>query len=247
ELIIEKAIQANTGVYCCIVEDQNGNQKNSTFKLYVRESHEDYVLLREKNNRSEINLHRNANGEVPPIDIVFEYQSYPTSIVYLWTNFSGAATVGRSRKYAVSRTDTHVGLRINEPSVYDTGNYTLRVMAGTASKQHQIRVHVYVEPFVNMESSIEGKLMRMGDEVNFTCRATGFPCPEISFGFRQCENLQSCCNDDMESFSWRLYIDLNNPYLTMNIQKQRNGNVDYLAGQGPPEEYAPAVPDIHKI
>uniref|UniRef100_A0A182NT43 Ig-like domain-containing protein n=1 Tax=Anopheles dirus TaxID=7168 RepID=A0A182NT43_9DIPT len=130
----------------------------------------DYVLLREKNNRSEINVHRNANSEVSPIDIVFEYQSYPASIMVLWTIFSGATTVGRSRKYAVSRTDTQAGLRINEPSVYDTSNYTLR-----------------------------------------------------------------------------LYIDLNNPYLTMNIQKQRNGNVDYLAGQGPPEEYAPAVPDIHKI
>uniref|UniRef100_A0A182NT49 Ig-like domain-containing protein n=1 Tax=Anopheles dirus TaxID=7168 RepID=A0A182NT49_9DIPT len=41
----------------------------------------------------------------------------------------------------------------------------------------------------------------------------------------------------------KLYIDLNNPYLTMNIQKQRSGYVDYLAGQGPPDECAPAVPD----
>uniref|UniRef100_A0A182NT51 Ig-like domain-containing protein n=1 Tax=Anopheles dirus TaxID=7168 RepID=A0A182NT51_9DIPT len=202
EFVIENVIQADTGTYRCIVEDQNGNKKKSALKLYVHKS-PDYVLLREVHNRSKINVHRQSNGEIPPIDIAFEYHSYPVSITYEWMNGAGMQiTAGHNGKYELNHTDPYVKLRINEPSVYDTGYYTLRVKAGAASNQQQIGVYVYAKPSVVMESSIEGKLVRMGDFVHFTCRATGFPCPEISFQYRQCKMLQNCSIDDMESYTW---------------------------------------------
>ncbi|XP_065073902.1 vascular endothelial growth factor receptor 1 isoform X8 [Ochlerotatus camptorhynchus] len=38
------------------------------------------------------------------------------------------------------------------------------------------------------------------------------------------------------------YIDLNEPYLTMNAEKEERGEPDYLASLGPPEEQAPKAP-----
>uniref|UniRef100_A0A182NT47 Ig-like domain-containing protein n=1 Tax=Anopheles dirus TaxID=7168 RepID=A0A182NT47_9DIPT len=198
ELIIENLIRANTGRYWCIVEDQNGNEKNSTFKVHVRHSSENFVILREKSNRSRINVHRSG-----PLDIVFECRSSPVNITYLWMNNSGKEiTAEKDGKYELSHTDMHVKLRINDPNVNDTGNYTLRVTAGTVSIQQQIEVYVYAKPVVQIEQSTEGKFMRMGDKVSFTCRATGFPCPEISLQFWQCKILQNCSIGDMTSSSW---------------------------------------------
>uniref|UniRef100_A0A182NAM5 Ig-like domain-containing protein n=1 Tax=Anopheles dirus TaxID=7168 RepID=A0A182NAM5_9DIPT len=203
ELIIEKAIRANMGSYWCIVEDQNGNKKNSTFKLYARESHEDTVSLREKYNRSKIYVHRRANGETPSIDIVFEYLSNPANITYLWKKNSDIEiTAEQDGKYVLGHTDRQIMLRINDLSVYDTGNYSLCVMAGAATNQQQIGVYVYAKPFVQIEQSTVGKIMKIGDKINFTCRAIGFPYPEISFQFRQCKIPQNCSVGDMESSFW---------------------------------------------
>ncbi|XP_058815149.1 vascular endothelial growth factor receptor 1 isoform X2 [Topomyia yanbarensis] len=38
------------------------------------------------------------------------------------------------------------------------------------------------------------------------------------------------------------YIDLNEPYLAMNAEKEQRGDPDYLASLGPPEEQAPSAP-----
>nr|XP_029709179.1 vascular endothelial growth factor receptor 1 isoform X12 [Aedes albopictus] len=38
------------------------------------------------------------------------------------------------------------------------------------------------------------------------------------------------------------YIDLNEPYLAMNAEKEQRGEPDYLASLGPPEEQAPKAP-----
>ncbi|XP_053693410.1 vascular endothelial growth factor receptor 1 isoform X2 [Sabethes cyaneus] len=39
------------------------------------------------------------------------------------------------------------------------------------------------------------------------------------------------------------YIDLNEPYLAMNAEKEQRGEPDYLASLGPPEEQAPSAPN----
>uniref|UniRef100_A0A182NT45 Ig-like domain-containing protein n=1 Tax=Anopheles dirus TaxID=7168 RepID=A0A182NT45_9DIPT len=185
ELIIKKAIQANMGSYWCIVEDQNGNKNSERFQLYVHEPPEDYVMLREENNLSVINVRLNAYGFTSPIDVVFEYRSYPAIITYYWLNDSGQKIMtGHKNKYKLSHTDTRVKLRINEPNVFDTGIYTVFVTAGNATQSRRMEVYVHAKPIVQMQS----KFVKMGEQVSFLCRSIGFPRPEITFLFQPCSN-----------------------------------------------------------
>uniref|UniRef100_A0A182NT44 Ig-like domain-containing protein n=1 Tax=Anopheles dirus TaxID=7168 RepID=A0A182NT44_9DIPT len=184
-LIIDKTTQRETGTYWCIVEDQNGNKKYKKNILYVIESHGNFVELRKENNLSVINVRRNANGITPPIDIVFEYLSYPAIITYYWLNDRGQKiTTGHNGKYELSHTDTHVKLRINEPKVFDTGIYTMFVTAGNAAQSRRMKVYVHAKPIVQMQS----KFVKTGEQVLFLCRSIGFPRPEISFMFQPCSN-----------------------------------------------------------
>lgn len=41
------------------------------------------------------------------------------------------------------------------------------------------------------------------------------------------------------------YIDLNEPYLAMNTEKEQRGEPDYLVSLGPPEEMAPPAPPTY--
>uniref|UniRef100_A0A182NT48 Ig-like domain-containing protein n=1 Tax=Anopheles dirus TaxID=7168 RepID=A0A182NT48_9DIPT len=191
ELIIQKAIQANMGSYRCIVEDQNGNKNSKSFELYLHEPPEDYVMLREENNRSVINVRRNADGIIPPIDIAFEYRSYPASIIYYWQSDNGKSILAMyNGKYKLSHTDTHVKLRINEPNVFDTDIYTVFVTAGNATQSLRMEVYVHAKPIVQMQS----KFVKTGEQVLFLCRSIGFPRPEITFLFQPCSNKNKWTN-----------------------------------------------------
>uniref|UniRef100_A0A182NT50 Ig-like domain-containing protein n=1 Tax=Anopheles dirus TaxID=7168 RepID=A0A182NT50_9DIPT len=185
ELIIQKAIQENMGSHRCIVEDQNGNKNSESFQLHVHEPPEDYVKLREENNRSAINVRENANDITPLIDIVFEYRSYPAFITYYWVNDSdGEIMAGHNEKYELSHTDTHVKLYIFEPNMFDTGIYTVFVTAGNAMQSLRMEVNVHVKPIVQMQSMF----VKSGEKVSFLCRSIGFPRPEISVMFQPCSN-----------------------------------------------------------
>ncbi|XP_040163745.1 vascular endothelial growth factor receptor 2 isoform X2 [Anopheles arabiensis] len=183
ELIIERATMADDGTYRCEVMDVNGHRNYHSFKLHVHDSGDDYVMLREENNLDDINVRRNANGKTAPIDIVIEYRSYPANITYYWLKDDDIEVMaGHHGKYELTHTETVVKLRINDPSVTDTGNYTLFVLAGNAEKSHRIGVYVYAKPIVHMES----KFVKPNEEVSFTCRSIGYPRPEISFMFLPC-------------------------------------------------------------
>uniref|UniRef100_W4VRJ9 Protein tyrosine kinase n=1 Tax=Corethrella appendiculata TaxID=1370023 RepID=W4VRJ9_9DIPT len=43
------------------------------------------------------------------------------------------------------------------------------------------------------------------------------------------------------------YIDLNQPYLAMNDEQKDNGEIDYLAALGPPDEFAPKIPHSNYV
>ncbi|XP_050076574.1 vascular endothelial growth factor receptor 1 isoform X3 [Anopheles maculipalpis] len=182
ELIIEQATLADDGTYRCVVQDMKNHRNYHSFKMQVRDSQQDYVLLNEENNLSEINVRRNANGKTPSIDIVIEYRSYPANITYYWLMDDDEITAGQDGKYELSHSDTHVKLRINDPKVFDTGNYTVFVMAGNAEKSYRMAVHVYAKPILHMES----KFVKPGEEVSFQCRSIGYPRPDISFAFLPC-------------------------------------------------------------
>ncbi|XP_035905716.1 vascular endothelial growth factor receptor 1-like isoform X3 [Anopheles stephensi] len=182
ELIIEQATLADDGTYRCVVQDIKNHRNYHSFKLQVRDSQQDYVLLSEENNLSEINVRRNANGKTPSIDIVIEYRSFPATISYYWLMDDDEITAGQDGKYELSHSDTHVKLRINDPKVFDTGNYTVFVMAGNAEKSYRMAVHVYAKPILHMES----KFVKPGEEVSFQCRSIGYPRPDISFAFLPC-------------------------------------------------------------
>ncbi|EAA10091.3 AGAP008813-PA, partial [Anopheles gambiae str. PEST] len=183
ELIIERATMADDGTYRCEVMDVNGHRNYHSFKLHVHDSGDDYVMLREENNLDDINVRRNVNGKTAPIDIVIEYRSYPANITYYWLKDDDIEVMaGHHGKYELTHSETVVKLRINDPSVTDTGNYTLFVLAGNAEKSHRIGVYVYAKPIVHMES----KFVKPNEEVSFTCRSIGYPRPEISFMFLPC-------------------------------------------------------------
>uniref|UniRef100_A0A182LX84 Ig-like domain-containing protein n=1 Tax=Anopheles culicifacies TaxID=139723 RepID=A0A182LX84_9DIPT len=143
ELIIERATLADDGTYRCEVQDLNSHRNYHSFKLHVRDSAEDFVELREENNLAAINMHPNANGKTAPINIVIKYDSYPSNITYYWLKDDDEITAGHNGKYLLSHSDTHVRLRVNDPKVFDTGNYTVYVLAGNAEKAHRMAVHVY--------------------------------------------------------------------------------------------------------
>uniref|UniRef100_A0A182NT46 Ig-like domain-containing protein n=1 Tax=Anopheles dirus TaxID=7168 RepID=A0A182NT46_9DIPT len=280
ELIIEKANQTDTGTYCCNVKDQNGNEKYRNFQLYVHKWPEDYVMLREENNLSVIHVRRNANGITPPIDIIFEYRSYPAFITYYWLNDSdGEIMGGHNGKYELSHTDTHVKLRINEPNVFDTGIYT--VFSGKSNKTLVVEltsplrlecdvigtpdpriiwfkdgipvVPENVSNHVHLNrTTLTFEFLREEDLGIYECRAEnkiGRIEKNWHVEVREVEvrKLQEALRTMKQRNRTKLYNILNNPYLTMNIQKQQSGYVDYLAGQGPPDDYAPDLPDIHMI
>ncbi|XP_053666437.1 vascular endothelial growth factor receptor 1 [Anopheles marshallii] len=182
ELIIERAAQSDDGTYRCVVQDLNNHQNYHSFKLHVRDSAEDYVMLREENNLSEINVRPNANGKADPINIIIEYRSHPSNITYYWVKDDHEIMPGHHGKYELTHTETHVKLRITDPDVYDTGNYTVFVMAGNAEKSQLMAVLVYAKPILHMES----KFVKPNEEVSFQCRSIGFPRPEISFAFLPC-------------------------------------------------------------
>ncbi|XP_049288619.1 platelet-derived growth factor receptor alpha-like isoform X2 [Anopheles funestus] len=182
ELIIERATLADDGTYRCVVQDLNNHVNYHSFKLHVRDSAEDYVMLREENNLSEINVRPNAIGKAEPINIVIEYRSHPANITYYWLKDDDEITAGHHGKYELTHSDTHVKLRITDPKVFDTGNYTVFVMAGNAEKSHRMAVLVYAKPILHMES----KFVKPNEEVSFQCRSIGFPRPDISFAFLPC-------------------------------------------------------------
>ncbi|XP_052893749.1 vascular endothelial growth factor receptor 1 [Anopheles moucheti] len=182
ELIIERAAATDDGTYRCVVKDLNNHQNYHSFKLHVRDSAEDYVMLREENNLAEINVRPNANGKADPINIVIEYRSHPANITYYWVKDDQEIMAGHHGKYELTHTETHVKLRITNPEVYDTGNYTVFVMAGNAEKSQRMAVLVYAKPILHMES----KFVKPNEEVSFQCRSIGFPRPDISFAFLPC-------------------------------------------------------------
>uniref|UniRef100_A0A182Q009 Vascular endothelial growth factor receptor 1 n=1 Tax=Anopheles farauti TaxID=69004 RepID=A0A182Q009_9DIPT len=201
ELIIDKATLQDNGTYRCEVKDMNKHKNYHSFRLHVRESTADYVMLSEENDLQNIKVSRKANGATPPIDIVFEYRSFPTSITYYWMNESGVEiTAVHSGKYELSHTATHVKLRINDPSVYDTGNYTVFVMAGNAEQSKRMGVYVHAAPIVDMES----KFVKSGEQVSFLCRSIGYPRPEISFMFLPCSDRpwRNCSIQATPSSDW---------------------------------------------
>uniref|UniRef100_A0A182JHL4 receptor protein-tyrosine kinase n=1 Tax=Anopheles atroparvus TaxID=41427 RepID=A0A182JHL4_ANOAO len=187
ELIIEQATLADSGTYRCEVHDQNNHKNYHNYKMTVKESSADYVMLREENNLSDIHVKRKANGRTPPINIVIEYRSFPVNISYYWQKDDyieiSEHLIGKYEgKYEVNHTVTHVKLKIVNPTVYETGNYTVHVMAGEAASTHRMGVYIYAKPIVQMDS----KFGKSGEDVTFTCRTIGYPRPDISFMFLPC-------------------------------------------------------------
>uniref|UniRef100_A0A182PT06 Platelet-derived growth factor receptor-like protein n=1 Tax=Anopheles epiroticus TaxID=199890 RepID=A0A182PT06_9DIPT len=219
ELIIERATLADDGTYRCEVQDLNGHRNYHSFKLHVRESAEDYVMLREENNLDYIHVRRSVTGRTHPIDIVIEYRAYPANITYFWfKDVEKEITAGHQGKYELSHSDTHVKLRINDPTVYDTGNYTVLVSAGNAEKSHLMAVYVHAIPIVHMESMF----VKPNEEVSFQCRSIGYPRPDISFAFIPCleQPWKNCSIATDKSKNWDGLKYVNLSFSTNNVNHQ---------------------------
>ncbi|XP_053673665.1 vascular endothelial growth factor receptor 1 [Anopheles nili] len=183
ELTIDQASTSDGGLYRCEATDHIGHKNGKHYTLYVRESAGDYVKLWEENNLTEISIRRKGNKKMRPIDIVLEYRSYPVTISCYWMKDDDIELKNDTGKYEFSQTKTHVKLRINDPRVEDTGNYTVVILAGNGEGKYQMGVYVHGISMVHIES----KLVKPNEEVSFTCRGVGFPRPDLSFAFMPCQ------------------------------------------------------------
>ncbi|XP_035776812.1 platelet-derived growth factor receptor alpha-like isoform X2 [Anopheles albimanus] len=192
-LKIDAATLEDKGTYRCEVSNEKGHTNYHNFKLHVRETSDDYVILSEENGLTMINSKRPNDGIARPINIVIQYRSYPRNITAYWTKDNGLELTETTHdsKYKFIKTDKYLKLTINDPTVYDTGMYTVMVTAGSTHSLYNMPVYVYEKPIAHLD---ERKYVKSGETVDFMCRSIGYPVPVISFMFKPCleEPWQNC-------------------------------------------------------
>ncbi len=102
----------------------------------------------------------------------------------------------------ILRDETLHILQINEVTNIDGGNYTCMVSNEVGSSDHTITL--YVEPYITTEPSTSERA-QLRDRIVFTCRASGFPEPQISW--IKLENGSTVANTDMLIFDSIRYSD----------------------------------------
>ncbi|XP_050093351.1 hemicentin-2-like [Anopheles aquasalis] len=183
ELVIENVTLAHQRTYRCEVFDDKNNTHYHNFKLQVRETPDDFVILSTAHNRTVINRRLNENGETTPIQIIIQHKSYPFNITYEWfRDEAGIIARNETDDYQQEVTEDYVKLRIKQPKVYHTDSYTVSVQAGTASANFSISVFVYGKPSLSMDSIKAIK----GDLAIFSCLAESYPSVDESFIFQPC-------------------------------------------------------------
>ncbi|ETN61083.1 PDGF- and VEGF-receptor, partial [Anopheles darlingi] len=197
ELIIENATLEDKRTYRCEVSDEQYNINYHSYRVHVRDTSDDYVILNRMTHRAVINRKRNSNGEFKPIDIFVKFRSYPSNITYSWVKDDALLSDSSVDKYHMEQTENYVRLTISDPTVNDTGVYTTVVNAGAATNNFSVQVHVHDKPFVHMES----KRTIVGEEVEFLCNVVGYPLPEIRFWYQPCLEVpwDNCSNDHSTS------------------------------------------------
>ncbi|XP_050093365.1 vascular endothelial growth factor receptor 1-like [Anopheles aquasalis] len=186
DLIIENATLSHQRTYRCEVLDDKNNTSYHNFRLQVRETPDDFVILREAQSREVIHRRINGNGEIMPIEIMVRYNSYPTNIAFVWSR-EIIGNIEENCNLILRRqlTENHIKLRINQPTVYDTDNYTLLVVAGTTHAVYNISIIVYDKPSLNMHNLMAVK----GETVDFLCASVAYPSPEMWFFFQPCNEV----------------------------------------------------------
>ncbi|XP_049549463.1 vascular endothelial growth factor receptor 1-like isoform X2 [Anopheles darlingi] len=184
-LTIDAATLEDKGTYRCEVSNDKGHTNYHNFKLHVRETSDDYVMLTEENRLTAINAKRPTEGIAKPIEIVIHYRSYPRNITAYWTkdNDKELTETTHDSKYQIFKTDKYLKLTINDPTVYDTGMYTVMATAGSTHSLYNMPVYVHEKPIAHLD---EPKFVKPGETVDFMCRSIGYPVPVISFMFKPC-------------------------------------------------------------
>ncbi|XP_049533348.1 vascular endothelial growth factor receptor kdr-like [Anopheles darlingi] len=187
DLIIQKATQAHRRTYRCEAIVDNNNTYYHNFKLQVRETPDDFVILSAAHNQTVVNRRVNRNGEMLPIEIIIRYKSYPALSIfdsYQWSRDNGAAIITNG-DYKHNVTEDYINLRINQPTVHDSDIYTLVVHAGTAKAMYNISIFVYDKPSLSMHNIMAAK----GEPVYFLCGSVAYPLPEMWFFFQPCNEV----------------------------------------------------------
>ncbi|XP_049548716.1 vascular endothelial growth factor receptor 1-like [Anopheles darlingi] len=203
DLIIENATIAHKRTYRCEVFDGENNTYYHNFKLQVRESADDFVLLSTTHNRSTINRWPDKNGEIMPIEIFIKYKAYPSNIAYGWfKDYTGQIDVNDVAMYKQEKTDYYIKLTILQPKAYDTDIYTAVAQAGTAKAMYNMSVFVYDKPYVEMNHIKASE----GDFVTFHCAIVAYPSPTVSFRFQPCKEvpLGNCSNLNTTEAEWHI-------------------------------------------
>lgn len=147
DLVIQNVALTHQRTYRCESIDDDNNTYYHNFRLKVRESPDDFVILREAQNRTIIHRKVNSNGEMLPIEIIIHYKSYPAlsdTKSYEWSREEAAVIISNG-DYKHNVTPDYINLRINHPTIQNSDIYTLAVHAGTAKAMYNISIFVHGE------------------------------------------------------------------------------------------------------
>ncbi|XP_049548718.1 hemicentin-2-like [Anopheles darlingi] len=193
DLMIENTTMAHKRTYRCEVFDGENNTYYHNFKLHVRESADNFILLSTTHNRSTINRWPDKNGEITPIEIFIQYKSYPSNVTYKWfKHYAGRIDKNDAAVYKQEKTDDYIKLTILKPKAYNTDIYGVEAQAGTAKAMYNMSVFVYDKPALKMDNIKANE----GDIVTFQCTAVAYPSPSLSSKFQPCKEvpLGNCSN-----------------------------------------------------
>ncbi|XP_035778210.1 hemicentin-1-like isoform X3 [Anopheles albimanus] len=186
DLVIQNITLAHQKSYRCEAIDDKNNTYYHNFKLQVRETPDDFVTLHEAQNRTIIHRRVNRKGETMPIEIMVRYKSYPTTIAYAWSReIIGKIEENRNVGLREELSENYIKLRINQPTVYNTDNYSLVVDAGKAKAIYNITIIVHQNPSLTMHNIAAVK----GEAVDFLCGSVAYPSPEMWFFFQPCREI----------------------------------------------------------
>ncbi|XP_049548174.1 hemicentin-2-like [Anopheles darlingi] len=189
DLIIENVTLAHKRTYRCEVFDDKNNTYYHNFKLQVRETPDDFVILSTAHDRRSIQRMLNENGETTPIEIKIRYKAFPSRISYEWFRDETGIIHSNNDKtdeYKMEVTEDSIKLRIKRPKMHHSDLYTVAAKAGTASANFSIVVDVCGKPSLKMDSikAVEGDFM------SFQCLAESNPSTTtISFLFQPCKKV----------------------------------------------------------
>ncbi|XP_055548127.1 vascular endothelial growth factor receptor 1 isoform X2 [Wyeomyia smithii] len=176
ELTIAQSLASDTGFYKCEVQDHHKHVNHRSARIVIVEQDAAFINLTEDNGLELINTTNRR-----PIKIVIKFSAHPTPLFH-WTRDNGEEPLEAGDKYDISQDTKQVTLIIKQPSVYDTGIYSLHAENEGANATYHMKVYVREKPVLSMSPIFA----RPKETVTYMCSSIGYPKPNMRFMFIPC-------------------------------------------------------------